>query len=80
MHSYFERKKKETEQTRKSIQLCAKTISVIGYGSCAARQYSRSSAASDIGSVLGLFLKPTIPLRSVGSRTHGWVKFARSTN
>ena len=68
-------------QTRRSIQLCAKVISVIGYGCCVARQYSRSSSASDIGSVLGLFLKPTMaPLASVGSRVHGWVKFARSTN
>jgi hypothetical protein len=80
MHSN-DQKKLKLKQTRKSIQLRAKTISVIGYGSCIARQYSRSSSASDIGSVLGLFLKPTMPpLKSSGSRVHGCVKFARSTN
>ena len=69
------------EQTRKSIQLRAKVICVIGYGCRVARQYSRSSFASDIGSVLGLFLKPTmLPLKSFGSMTHGCVKFPKSTN
>ena len=69
------------EQTRKSIQLRTKLICVIGYSCCVARQYSHSSSASDIGSVLGPLLKPTMsPLKSVGSMTHGCVKFAKSTN
>ena len=69
------------ELTRKSIQLRAKVICVIGYGCRVARQYSRSSSASDTGSVLELFLKPTIlPPESFGSTTHGCVKFAKSTN
>jgi hypothetical protein len=74
-------KEENEEQTRKSIQLRAKVICVIGYGCRVARQYSRSSSASDIGSVLGLFLKPIMPpLKSFGSTTHGCVKFPKSTS
>jgi hypothetical protein len=81
MNNHVRAKEENEEQTRKSIQLRAKVICVIGYGCRVARQYSRSSSASDIGSVLGLFLKPTMfPLKSSGSMTHGCVKFPKSTN
>jgi hypothetical protein len=81
MNNNIRTKEENEEQTRKSIQLCAKVICVIGYGCRVARQYSRSSSASDIGSVLGLFLKPTmLPLKSFGSMTHGCVKFPKSTS
>jgi hypothetical protein len=64
-------KEENEEQTRKSLQLREKVICVIGYGCRVARQCPRSaSSASDIGSVLGLFLNPTMPpLKSFGSMT-----------
>ena len=73
--------KVEDRRTRTRFQLRANPISVMGYGCRTMRQYSRSSSASDIGSVPGWFLYPARwPPVSSGSRTHSCVKFAKSAS
>ena len=70
--------------TRNNIQLCAKTISGIGYGWLVTRQYSCSSSSREMGASLALFLNAADTFTPSGklsaATAHGCVKFARSAS
>jgi hypothetical protein len=75
--------------TRITIQLRTNTISVMGYGQPVALQYSSSISSFVIGT-LSTFLNPLITAPAVddvtsefmtfGSKTQGWVRFAKSAS
>lgn len=57
--------------TRNNIQLCANTISGIGYGWCVTRQYSCSSSSRAMGASLTLFLNAAITFTPSGKLSAG---------